>query len=292
MLPKTGIVAIVLAGLLYSVQASAFSLFWFGHSDNSVAEQTTTNKEQQDNYAIKVYPIDTQDMPANMAEISNQERKQLFVDILLPLILLSNQAISEERSDLVVLFRGTTQQSDLSGRQIRYLKVLAKKYKVKYDPQLGIPFRQEMLSRIDIIPVDLALAQAANESAWGRSRFARDARNIFGIWTWNPKLGLAPKRRDKGSRHYVRKFNSLGDSVAEYMRNLNTHRAYSDLRRLRASQRLHGQPLSGELLASGLLSYSTRGKDYVSSLRIIISSNQFDRYNNATLVSSLTLASL
>ncbi len=292
MLPKTGIVAIVLAGFLYSVQASAFSLFSFGRSDNSVAEQTTTNKEQQDNYAIKVYPIDTQDMPANMAEISNQERKQLFVDILLPLILLSNQAISEERSDLVVLFRGTTQQSDLSGRQIRYLKVLAKKYKVKYDPQLGIPFRQEMLSRIDIIPVDLALAQAANESAWGRSRFARDARNIFGIWTWNPKLGLAPKRRDKGSRHYVRKFNSLGDSVAEYMRNLNTHRAYSDLRRLRASQRLHGQPLSGELLASGLLSYSTRGKDYVSSLRIIISSNQFDRYNNATLVSSLTLASL
>lgn len=286
-LRRLAVAAILIAGFLSSLQASAFSLGWFGSADQPVRDAKGSDKS-----AIKVYPIDTQEMPANITTISVKERKQLFFEILLPLILLSNKAISEERNNLVTLFRGVTHPSGLTANQARPLRRLSKKYKVKYDPQLGIAFRQEMLSRVDIIPVDLTLAQAANESGWGRSRFTRDARNIFGIWTWNAKLGLAPKNRDKGTRHYVRKFNSLGDSVTEYMHNLNTHRAYADLRKMRASLRLHGQPLSGELLASGLLAYSERGEGYVSSLRTLMHSNRFGRYNNAVLVSSLTLASL
>ncbi len=117
------------------------------------------------------------------------------------------------------------------------------------------------------------LAQAANESAWGTSRFTRVANNLFGQWTWQAAHGIVPASRPEGERYLVRKFPSLRDSVRDYLYNLNVGHAYEGLRRLRHEMRRRGQPLDAAILAAGLSRYSGRGAAYVEEIRRIIRGN-------------------
>ncbi len=143
-----------------------------------------------------------------------------------------------------------------------------------------------MLSRVDTIPEDLALAQAANESAWGTSRFSLVANNLFGQWTFIPGQGIIPKDRPEGETYEVRKFSTVYDSVRSYLLNLNTHQAYKQLRQLRTASRVNGQNPKGLKLAEGLLRYSTRGEDYVKELQAMIRFNQLSRFTTAKLRTS------
>jgi Bax protein len=139
-------------------------------------------------------------------------------------------------------------------------------------------------ARVDIIPASLALAQAANESGWGTSRFVREGNALFGQWTWDSSQGIAPKDRQEGKGNYsVRSFPDLGGSVSAYMRNLNTHSAYKTLRKTRAAMRASGKAPSGHALAGGLLRYSQRGKAYVEEIRGMISYDDFQRFDSARL---------
>ena len=131
----------------------------------------------------------------------------------------------------------------------------------------------ELLVRVDIIPVSLALAQAANESAWGTSRFAREGNNIFGQWCFDEGCGLVPGQRADDASHEVRSFSSVEASVRAYFRNLNTNPTYEYLRELRAQMRMKGKPLDSRALAQGLLRYSERGHVYISELYDIIRVN-------------------
>ena len=138
----------------------------------------------------------------------------------------------------------------------------------------------ELLIKIDEVPPSLVVAQAINESGWGRSRFAREANNLFGMWCYTPGCGLVPERRRANDKHEVKRYASIQASVDEYLRNINRNKAYVELRALRAEQRQRLQPLSGEYLAQGLRRYSSIGAEYVNRIRNIIRTRELARLDH------------
>jgi Bax protein len=138
---------------------------------------------------------------------------------------------------------------------------------------------QELLARVNAIPVSLALAQAANESAWGTSRFAREANNFYGQWCFQKGCGLVPARRDKNKTHEVAAFKSPKESVERYIHNLNSHNAYKTLRKIRNRLRTENKLITGIELAEGLLHYSERGKEYIKELQSMIKFNKLTRFD-------------
>ena len=154
---------------------------------------------------------------------------------------------------------------------------LADEYWVNVDDKSFKQVVGELLIKIDEVPPSLVVAQAINESGWGRSRFAREANNLFGMWCYTPGCGLVPKHRRANDKHEVKRYASIQDSVNDYLRNINRNKAYIELRELRARQRQRMQLLSGEYLAQGLSEYSSIGAEYVNRIRNIIDSRQLDR---------------
>ena len=138
---------------------------------------------------------------------------------------------------------------------------------------------QQLLLRVDKVPASLALSQAAIESAWGTSRFAVKGNNLFGQWCYKKGCGLVPLRRNAGSNHEVAKFASVANSVNAYMRNINTHRAYADLRANRAQLRQAEQDVTGHLLAENLMFYSELREVYVHEVQAVIRINKLAQYD-------------
>lgn len=230
-----------------------------------------------------VPPLILQNLPKNLNKIrSTKQRKTIFFKSLLPMILLANDEIVMERRRLIAIDQ-QLKNSSLDSVQQHILITLAKRYNVKYQKNNTEKTIQQLLSRIDIIPADLALAQAANESAWGTSRFSQLANNLFGEWTFTPGQGIVPTGRPVGETYEVQKFSTVYDSVRSYLHNLNTHPAYKQLRRLRSESRQAGKNPEGIKLAEGLLRYSTRGEDYVKELQAMIKTNHLNRFSSAKL---------
>ena len=154
---------------------------------------------------------------------------------------------------------------------------LADEYWVDVDDKSFKQVIGELLIKIDEVPPSLVVAQAINESGWGRSRFAREANNLFGMWCYTPGCGLVPERRRANDKHEVKRYASIQASVDEYLRNINRNKAYVELRALRAEQRQRLQPLSGDYLAQGLRRYSSIGAEYVNRIRNIIRTRDLTR---------------
>ncbi len=133
-----------------------------------------------------------------------------------------------------------------------------------------------LLRRVDVVPISLALVQAAKESGWGTSRFAQRGYNFFGHQCFDVGCGFKPKRRATGRRHEVARFPDTENSVRAYVHNLNTHPRYQKFRQMRAAARARQEPLSGVALAAGLLSYSERGQAYVDEVQNMIRANDLE----------------
>ncbi|MDQ2076493.1 glucosaminidase domain-containing protein [Marinimicrobium sp. ABcell2] len=210
-----------------------------------------------------------------MAEISHiPERKETFINLLLPMIEWRNSEMSRKREELQAMQAAVTEGEELTPAQLRRLQALREHFRVTEEnfPELDDALAA-LLLRVDIIPQEMVLAQAAAESGWGTSRFAVDANNLFGQWCYRQGCGLVPERRREGARHEVQKFSSVNEAVASYYRNINTHRAYRELRQKRASLREAGEPIRGELLVTQLQRYSSRGQAYVDELLELIRFN-------------------
>ncbi|WP_111642426.1 glucosaminidase domain-containing protein [Marinimicrobium alkaliphilum] len=217
----------------------------------------------------------------DMGAISHiPERKQAFIDLLLPMIDERNQYIRSLRVELSAMHTQVEMGMPLSRRQKQRLEQLRIRYRLSQerepDTQVAL---ERLLRRADEIPPSMVLAQAAAESGWGTSRFAREANNIFGQWCFTEGCGLVPGRRPEGARHEVQLFDSVEAAVQSYYRNINTHRAYQAFRNQRAEQRANGDVLDGHALVSTLLHYSSRGQDYVDELQHLIRFNNFDAYD-------------
>ena len=165
----------------------------------------------------------------------------------------------------------------LSPQDQAMVLALADEYWVDVDDKSFKQIIGELLIKIDEVPPSLVVAQAINESGWGRSRFAREANNLFGMWCYTPGCGLVPERRRANDKHEVKRYASIQDSVDEYLRNINRNKAYTELRALRAEQRQRLQPLSGDYLAQGLRRYSSIGTEYVNRIRSIIRTRELAR---------------
>lgn len=218
----------------------------------------------------EVPPLAVQQFPDDLAEVTVDERKALFFQSLLPLLLAENARLREKRTRLQATFADGDLEVD--GPDWQFVAELLYRYQLSVDPN-DPETRRRLLRRVDEIPVDLALAQAANESGWGTSRFAQEANNLFGVWTWDADQGLLPVNRPEGATHYVRVFPDLQASVRNYVYTLNVGDAYHDLRQRREQLRQEGQPLQGMELAPGLVRYSERGEAYVEEVQGMIRSN-------------------
>lgn len=224
-------------------------------------------------------------LPGDLGSLDQIKRKkQLFFSAVLPLVLRANEKVARERVRLI-RFRDRA----LDGAQLRpverdWLLELADRYGLDAeDAEIDSTLFAGLLLKVDEIPVSLALAQAAVESGWGASRFARHGNALFGQRAWTEKAGIAPKERDSGEKHVVRKYDSLLGSVASYVHNLNSHPSYRDFRQRRAALRMAGRALDGKLLAGGLLSYAEIGQAYVDMLRLVITKNRLDDFEGAIL---------
>ena len=202
-----------------------------------------------------------------------KQKKSDFFSFLLPRVIKSNEKILTERAFLT----GLNINSVLSKSDNKKMYQLADKYNVK-DTESKTVY-SELLKRIDIVPPSLVLAQAANESAWGTSRFARKANNLFGQWCYVKGCGIIPLKRGSNEKHEVAKFRSIQGSITSYMLNLNTQFSYEDLRSIRQEMRESNKTITGYKLANGLLKYSTRREAYVHEIQSMIKFNGLSQYD-------------
>jgi len=205
-------------------------------------------------------------------------KKRAFFDFMLPLIREANQKIRLQRNDIDAIGNKLASGARLSGEDHQRLKQLFTHYGLQVPRNVQLHNLRSLLERADVVPASLVLAQAANESGWGTSRFAVEANNYFGIWCFSQGCGLVPKGRDTGLNHEVARYDSVADGVAAYMRNINTHRAYDDLRAMRAEQRNLQARMHGHQLAEGLHRYSERGEEYVREIQSMIRINRLEEF--------------
>ena len=203
------------------------------------------------------------------------EKKANFWALMEPLIEQTNSEVLAERETVKTL---QLDASALNASQQATLAKLNKKYRVSSDLSAAEQI-QQLLIKVDTVPASLVLAQAANESAWGQSRFATEGNNYFGQWCFSKGCGLVPKSRNAGASHEVAKFDSPLDSVRSYIRNLNSHPTYEKLRQLRSASLQKGELPSGELLAEGLIGYSERGEEYIKEIQSMIRFNKLSRFD-------------
>ena len=218
----------------------------------------------------------TQSLPDFSVYTNVKEKKEAFFSFMLPLVDKKNLDIRKERQFL--LFMREKQDAAFSSNERRKIKKLGTKYGLG-ELDIETDGLSQLLNRVDEIPVSMVLAQAAIESAWGTSRFARDANNLFGQWCYEKGCGLVPLRRNPGSKHEVKKFDSVEDAIEEYLHNLNTNNAYNYLREVRKNLRHNNQILSGNKLAEGLLNYSEMREKYIEEVRAVIRINKLDKHD-------------
>ncbi len=203
-----------------------------------------------------------------------EARKEAFFNYLRPVVQQQNLKIMYKRRYLESL-DSSILKDPYHGRIVqKKLRRLAESYRVEETDLSRIVAALKL--KIDTIPESLVLVQAANESAWGVSRFAKEANNLFGQWCYEKGCGLVPNGREPGQYHEVRRFDSPSQSVASYMKNLNSHPAYKEFRALRAKLRERGEPVKGSVLAGGLMNYSEKGRVYIQELIRMIQFNQLE----------------
>jgi len=204
------------------------------------------------------------------------ERKAAFFGFLQPFVARANEEILEERARALKLQQRFARIGRLSGGRLEDFNALRDRYKLPPVETVAARDFQALLDRVDTIPSSLALAQAAIESGWGTSRFARQGNNLFGMWCYRPGCGIVPRRRPEGRTYEVAAYESPYQSFSAYIQNLNTNAHYQTLRDIRSSFRDRGQEASGHDLAGGLVRYSQERWTYVDKVRSMISSNRLD----------------
>ena len=218
-------------------------------------------------------------IPADLHQLGSlSKRKRMFIKLILPLVLSANEQILATRNRLVALRREIDRSGGALAPEDRaWLERICQRYGLE-EPRMGV-----LLERVDVIPPSLALAQAAEESGWGTSRFVRAGNAVFGQRTFVQGEGVVPLRRDGGKTHEVKSFDRLLDSVASYMHNLNIHPAYREFRAARERRRMNRLDLDGYALAGTLKRYSERREAYVRTIRSIIEINGLGAFDPARL---------
>ena len=202
------------------------------------------------------------------------EKKRQFFDFIENYVDSENEKILQVRSELEPLAGMAAAGTPFSAIERGAILELAELYRLDVEQFSIAELVLELMRRVDVIPPSLVLAQAANESAWGTSRFTLEGNNLFGQWCFIEGCGIVPNRRRSGAKHEVKSFDSVASAVSSYFLNLNTHQSYDYLRDLRVHMRNEEQPIDSMVLAIGLGRYSARGDHYVDEVQNIILQNR------------------
>ena len=223
------------------------------------------------------------DFESNKWKKSYSSKKINFIKTLLPIIVYENKKILIERKRLIEIKNFIEKNKTLSTFDIVYLKSISNKYSAKTYNKHKIDLINELLNNVNVIPNSIVLAQAANESGWGSSRFAKEHNALFGQYTYNEKEGVIPYKREDGKKHLIKNFESIDKSVESYLINMNTHQAYKKFRDIRKQIYLENTDFDYSIksLTQALHVYA-EDKSYVKTINSIIDSNnltQFDLIN-------------
>ena len=245
---------------------------------------------------IRVKPINPKitSKIKNLNELNNQSsllnkdfdyldtNKKVFVKTVLPIIINENQNILMTRSFVENLKNKLETFRTLENKEIRTLNDIAKNYNIKYREKHKLDLVNEILSNVDVIPNSIVLAQAAIESGWGSSRFAKEHNALFGEYTYDTEKGVIPLNRDSGKTHLIKSFNSLDSSVNSYFKNINSHYAYREFRDIRKIMRDKNNFSDVDLLVKKLETYAA-DSNYVNTIRSVIEKNNFKLFDNKTI---------
>jgi uncharacterized FlgJ-related protein len=235
----------------------------------------------------RVYLADVPDTwrERSAQDLSVADKEALFFRVIAPIVLRINELILQDRVRATKLSKRLAQGQSVASRDQSWLTELAVRYKVleSTSERLDSNGVAELLTRVDAIPPSLSLAQAADESGWGTSRFAAQGNALFGQWTWGKGLKPAEQRTSKLGDYRIAAFDSTAQSAYFYALALNTGPAYRDLRLKRAALRRQGLRITGAVLAETLLHYSERGQGYVDDLKGLIRHNRLDLFDDAYL---------
>ena len=212
----------------------------------------------------------------NIKSIKN--RKELFIKITLPLIVQENEKLLSLNKKIKLI---KNRFDKISRNEAKWISNLMSKYKADT--------LDALLIKVDQIPVSLALAQAVIESGWGTSRFAFEGNALFGQYVWGTaNHGIIPNDRETDAKYKIKSFDNLSESVASYMKNLNTNFHYNEFRINRFVLRTNNIPLRGIYLAEYLFSYSVED-DYTDKIKKIIKINNFEDFENLIIENQLPL---
>ncbi len=200
-------------------------------------------------------------------------RKNHFFSYLMPLVEAENERLTAIRTRLRYIQEQIRWQQAMADQDQQWLERVIQEYRLPAGDPLQPGFWTSVFERVDALPVELVLVQAANESAWGTSRFAREGNNLFGQWCFRQGCGIVPGGRPEGATYEVARYATVMESVGSYMHNLNTGRTYLLFREIRARMREQGLEPDANELAVGLMDYSARGIDYVNELRAMLRHN-------------------
>ena len=243
-----------------------------------VYQRINYDLESVRNGARMVPPLYLASVPVGMGKVSRPaERKRLFLRMMLPLVLKVNEGVRKERDKLLRMKQQREKGAKLTDADRIYLRDMARLYGVRK------PRVDQLLPRVDVLPVSIALAQSAIESGWGTSRFVREGNAPFGQWTTASFKGIVPLKRESGKTHKIRAFKNLYASVRSYIFNLNTHRAYRGFRAMRETMRVSGNHLDSLALIKSLRAYSEKGDAYVKMLHSVIIDNDLLPLDRARL---------
>ncbi len=218
-------------------------------------------------------------LPKDLAKLSRPaQRKIVFIKSILPLVLQANEHVTRERLRILDLQDRVSGGKNLSDAEEAWLAEVADRYGLeKVD-------LASLLERVDIIPPSLAIAQAAEESGWGTSRFAHEGNALFGQRIYRgDRPGIVPAERGEGEVYKVRSFDHLLQGVTAYVHNLNSHFAYDGFREARADMREDGGVIEGYRLVETLERYSERGEAYLETIKLIMRANKLQLLDRAWL---------
>ncbi len=245
-------------------------------TESSVDTETIVTAEKIEE--VEVISVEPEVEIPDFSAFNNVKlKKKTFFNFIYDFVETVNMEVKSRRIKIAAIAQKNS--SELTAEDRLFIDKMSSLYLNQHDPSDTLATAKILLTHVDIVPPSLALAQAANESGWGTSRFATDANNYFGQWCFREGCGLVPEQRSADSNFEVRKFNSVEDSVRSYIRNINTHRAYAELREIRQDIRQNGEFPNGENLTEGLSHYSERGEDYIIELQSMIRFNKLSRFD-------------
>tara|TARA_B000000460_G_C21472554_1_gene373255 strand:+ start:174 stop:1064 length:891 start_codon:yes stop_codon:yes gene_type:complete len=271
--PYSFVLSMSIAVFLLVLTANYISLNNFAKNDINPYVNSTivSNTENARNLNYKSVNLEKKKLK-KVSNLTIKEKKLQFISAFLPIIQEINLDVLEKRRK-IFLVEKKLKANNLNVLDADFLKRTFKEYKVKNN-DINV-----LKERVDIVPISLTLAQAAIESGWGTSRFAKEGNAFFGQKVVGSSVNGIDPAENKNPLIKVRKFNNLSDSVEAYIKNLNTHRAYKKFRKSRKAQRSIKKHLDGIALAETLGSYSELGDEYTAEVQKIIKINSLDKFD-------------